>query len=336
MEKKYFIHRIIACTSIIVLAGNIIAQDFHLSQYDATPQYLNPALTGLYMGTDAGFRANANYRSQWRQLPINPYTTLSLSYDQPLKRFGVGGFIINNRSGIGHFNAFNIMASGSYRIIDDPTYKHNLSVGLQMGLLYKSFDPSQYLYDEQYSVSYGGLNPDLPNGENIEKNNMFRFDANMGVFYKYQDKDHWYHPFMGISLYHVTRPNDSFTSYIRRLPIHYLGNLGADIIINEKVWIRPDFLYMYQAKAQEITFGLLGYYHIEDTEYDAMLGVHYRHKDAVVIHTGVKYQDNLFRVSYDINTSYLNRFSHGRGAIEFSLIYMGKWKEKYRTKESFL
>lgn len=336
MEKNRKISKYLICAIAIATGGTLYAQDFHLTQYDAAPQYLNPALTGLFMGTDAGFRVNSNYRSQWRALPIKPYTTLSLGYDQPYKRFGVGGFIINNRSGIGHFNTFEAMASGSYRIIDDPAYKHNLSVGLQMGLMYKSFDPSQYLYDEQYSVSYGGLNPDLPNGENIEKNTMFRFDANMGVFYKYRDENRWYHPFMGLSLYHVTRPNDSFTSFIRRLPIHYIGNLGADMIVNEKIRLRPDFLFMYQAKAREITFGLLGFYHIEDTEYDAMLGAHYRNKDAVMIHAGIQRENNIFRVSYDINTSYLNNFSRGRGAIEFSLIYMGKKKEKYRTKESFL
>lgn len=317
------------------LAGELVAQDFHLTQFEAAPQYLNPALTGIYFKVDADYRVNANYRAQWQGIASKPYSTISVGYDQPFKnRWGLGGFIINNRSGIGHFNTFSGIVSGAYRIIDDPTHTHNLSVGLQMGLLSKSYDPSKFLFEEQYSVSAGGLDPNQSSGEFFEKNSIVRFDANLGIFYKYIS-DNWYHPFAGFSVYHITMPNESFTSFKRRLPMHFIGNLGCDMDVNEKLRITPSLLYMNQAQAQEIVFNVLAVYHIEDTDFDAIGGLGYRNKDAMMFHIGLKYFDHVFRFSYDLNTSYLNQFSRG-GAWEFSVIYYVRKKGQNRTRKSIL
>ena len=49
------------------------AQDAQLSQFDAAPILLNPALTGMYEGSD--FRMSSNLRSQWNSIGNTFLTT---------------------------------------------------------------------------------------------------------------------------------------------------------------------------------------------------------------------------------------------------------------------
>src|SRR5206468_2671076 len=95
----------------------IKAQDFHLTQYDAFPLYLNPALTGNYPNEEgADYKIAQVFRSQWHSVVSKPFTTYGLSIDHVIKRFGVGGYLLNNRVGAINFNTFNFQLSGSYSI----------------------------------------------------------------------------------------------------------------------------------------------------------------------------------------------------------------------------
>lgn len=348
MQRLYktSLYRLIPALLLLWLFSlqNGIGQDFHLAQYDAAPQYLNPALTGIYFKDKGDYRINANYRSQWRSLVNKPFHTYCIGYDMPYKRFGFGGFIINNRAGTGSFNTLSFMASGAYQITDDPTKRHFMTVGLQLGILHKSYDPTKHTFDEQYSVQAGGFDPNLDNGEVFDKTSILRFDVNGGIYYKYVDMDKTFNPYGGFSVRHINKPNESFTSNKTRLPMHFIAHGGTDIIINEKIKIVPSVLYMinnskgkkYNNKATELNMGLLGYYRFEESDYEVFLGGAYRLEDAVIIHTGLKHDNNIYRISYDINASYLHNFSGGRGALEFSIIYTGFRKERVRTKESYL
>lgn len=302
------------------------AQDFHLSQYDAAPQYLNPALTGMYFGDKHPYRVNANYRSQWKSLTGKAFSTATLGYDMPYKRFGVGGFVINNRAATGGFNTLNFLLSGAYNIMNDANHKHNLSVGFQMGIFQKSYNSSSLLFDNQYSSSAGGFDPAISSGENFSSNSLLRFDANLGIFYMMKDESKKVNPYGGFSIYHITQPDESFTSLKNKVPMRFNLHGGINISVNQQIMLSPTFLYMNQARSAELNIGALSYYKLKDSEYNLILGLSYRDKDAVIIHTGLKQGANIYRVSYDINTSYLNTFSKGRGGIEFSVIYTGKKK----------
>lgn len=334
-----------ACLIFLSLANFASAQDFHLSQYDAVIQYMNPAMTGMYQYEKGDYRISSDYRSQWKSLGVRPYSTAYLAYDMPFKKweknFGLGAYLINNRSGVGHFNTLNFMVSAAYDVMNKSDGKHYLTTGLQLGILNKSFNPSTFTYDIQYSFAAGGFDQTIANGEAFDKTNILRFDANYGIYYKYIEKGKKAHPFAGFSIQHVTRPNESFTGAKSKLPMRFNFQTGCDVQVNEKLKLVPRFLYMNQARANEINIGLLAYYRVKDKEpevsfgnaigtvkneggVDALLGLDYRHKDAVIIHAGIKIDRHIFRFSYDINTSYLNRFSGGRGAWEFSLILVGE------------
>lgn len=301
------------------------AQDFHLSQFDATPHYFNPALTGIYFGSDANYHIYSDYRSQWRSLGVKPFSTYYLAYDMPYKLFGLGGYLIHNRNGVGGLNTINVMPSAAYKISNEVNTPHNLSVGAQLGIIYRSFDPNHYTYDNQFSVDApGGFDQNIFSGENFGKTSSLKLDASMGVFYKYIYDEWKANPWGGFAVYHITKPNQSFTGIDKdRTPMRLVIEVGADYQITEEISATPMLLYMGQGKARELNIGAVGFYHIKDTKYDVLFGLNYRNKDAVIIQAGMKYVNHIFTFSYDINTSYLNNYTNGRGAFEFSLLLSG-------------
>ncbi|HEY6160049.1 MAG TPA: PorP/SprF family type IX secretion system membrane protein [Bacteroidia bacterium] len=320
--KKKIIYTLLA----MIAAGTTKAQDFHLAQYDAAGLYMNPALTGMFLGDKGDYRISSDYRSQWKALGIKPYNTVYLAYDMPYtikdKKCGFGAYVINSRSGNGHFNTFSFMLSGAYDIMQGSD-KHYLSAGLQLGLFNKSFDPSSFTYDVQYDASTGTFDNSVNSMESGLNTSIFRFDANMGIYYKYRDESKKWHPYGGFSIYHVNRPNETFTAYKERLPMRFNFNAGCDFILNERFTIVPKILYMNEAKVSEFYAGLAAFYKMKDNNFQPMLGLDYRHKDAFVVEVGLKQDKHIFRISYDVNTSYLNSYTGGRGAIEFSLVLIG-------------
>jgi len=313
-------------------AGLCYAQDAHLSQYDAAHVYLNPALTGMFNGD---YRIGGHYRSQWAAVATKPFVTSMLSYDMPKDRFGVGGYIMNNRAGSGGFNVLNFLLSGAYEITTDPKLYNHLSVGLQLGFIHKYFDYSKYLFDNQYSNTFiddngnrGGFDGSLPNGEEgaFSNTNVFMPEANMGFYYYNTNEQITITPFGGFTLLHILSPKEEFLiktegSKDNRLPRRYVFHGGLKIYATDQITVVPNLLFMRQANDTELKFGVLGYYKLKDSETELIFGPSYRNKDAAVIHLGMVHKDFIYRLSYDINTSSLNTVSNYRGGLEISVIY---------------
>jgi type IX secretion system PorP/SprF family membrane protein len=317
---------------ILALAAGIIpvsvqSQDFHITQYDMFPMYMNPALTGNYLGEEGDYRIHTLYRSQWRMLAAKPFSTFGAGYDAKYQKFGLGGYILNNRSGVANFNTMNVQLSGSYFITDPKQSPHLLNTGLQMGIFYKFFNPNKLVFDSQYDYSTGEYNSAINSGENFQRTSMVKFDANFGVFYKYRDNNKKYWPFVGVAVYHLSLPKENFTDKASKVPMRFNIQTGCDFKVDEKWKITPTILYMNQAKASEINVGVLANYKLNDNKevnYDLVFGANYRVQDAVMIQAGVKKNNILLRMSYDVNVSYLNSYTSGRGAFEITLQITGK------------
>ena len=315
----------------ILMAEGISAQDFHLSQYDAASQYLNPATTGMGFGKHQGdYRINADFRSQWRSLGHKPFTTSYLGYDMHYNdRWGIGGFIINQRAGAGKVNTLNFMLSGAYNVAVDQQGHHFFSGGLQLGVFQRSIQYEDFTFNDQYSAAYGGYDPNLSNNESFPSSSIFRMDGSVGIYYSNKDDKKKINPFGGLGIHHILRPNESFSYQQKyRLPIRYAFNAGLHYQMNEQFKFTPNMLLMYQAKATEINVGVMANYTLNKSDNDVMLGVSYRTKDAVIIHVGFKQGLNVYRLSYDINTSSLSKYTRNRGGYELSVVYTGTNKKK--------
>lgn len=299
----------------------VSAQDFHLSQYEEAPLNLNPALTGFYNGT---FRLHTHYRSQWAAITNNPYTTALFSGEQHLKKISVGGQISNQRAGTGNYNVLSVQFSSSYDKPFDYKKYHRIAGGLQAGFVYKSINISKLTFESQYyNTSGGGFDNTIPNGESNLKQSVFMPDLNAGLIYYYSKLKTRFNPFIGITIFHLNNPKESFYSQSNKLPMRFLAHGGCKINITDKFQLVPKFLFMQQKNASEIMPGIDSNFYLQGYDAFLILGSSYRNKDAMIFLAGLKYGRYTYKVSYDINNSTLYPATSGRGGFEISITMIG-------------
>lgn len=315
------------------------AQDFHLTHYDAAKIYLNPSMTGMF---DGFYRIHANYRTQWNAIASKPFTTGAVAFDMPVKRFGVGAQIMNNRAGAGNFNVMSLMLSGAYDLRIDQANHHHVAFGIGAGVIQKSVDFAKLTWDVQYTqANGGGFDNNINNGEQYANDAAWIPDAHAGALYYFADEKSRINPFLGISAFHVNRPNESFYGYDNRLPVRWVMHLGGRVGISELIQLQPRFLRMWQTNDRETVIGLLGSYYLKESDAYLLLGPTVRlsgpmfsdakqatlgplEDDALAIEMGLKWRNFTYRVSYDFNMSTLQPVSSGRGGFELSVIYVAR------------
>lgn len=327
--KHFFITSFIRSSQRIVLALIVLisvktatAQDFHLSQYDAPPMFLNPALTGMF---DGKFRVHGHYRQQWMAVATKPFTTGGISFDMPIKKFGIGAQVFNYRAGAGNYNALSALLSVGYDVVFDKKNNHHLALGIQGGIVQKSVDVNKLSYGNQYTTANGGgFDTGLPSGETFSNTNYLIHDINAGALYYYAKENARLNPFIGFSAFHLTQPSESFFGSSNKLPLRYYVHGGVKVNINSRIQLLPKFIYMKQINDQELTATLLLHYYLSNSNTYLIFGPTYRNKDAAIIEAGIKKGSYTCRVSYDINTSTLKEVSNSRGGFEISLTYIAR------------
>lgn len=301
--------------SVFFLYGK--AQDAQISQYDASPVMFNPANTGMLKFTD--LRIAALYRSQWSSIATS-FNTFAASFDMAANdRFGVGGVFVNTDEA-NVISTSNFLVSGAYQVSDPNQTKYILSAGVQVGFLYKRINPNGLIFDSQFD----GYNFDgtLPSGEAFARTTRFMVDANIGISYKSTDRRKRINPNADLAVFHVTAPDESFIGEEKsKLPLRWMGSVGARIEINRQLMLDPAVIYQRQREAQQFLINAIANYSFQSTPYQVIGGLGYRTNDAVIIHAGIRHNSNIFRISYDINTSELSDYSKNRGALEFTVIY---------------
>lgn len=315
--RKYYI---IAIIGMICLSIDSIAQDAHLSQHDAAPLYLNPALVGQF---DGKFRVHGHYRTQWGSLSSKSYKTAAISFDMPFDKMAFGAQIINRRAGAGDYSALGILLNAGYSFTIDKEKTHKFSIGIQGGAIQKSVDYNQLYFESQYTSAGGGtFDQSLPNGETLGNSSFWLPDINAGLVYYYGKDQKRVNPFVGVSIFHLTQPNETFYGEDNKLPMRYIAHGGAKVNLSEKIQLMPKLLFMSQENAQEINYGLILHYHMGGSGAIILFGPTYRSSDAFILEAGLKIGSYEAKIGYDYNTSELNDFSDGKGGFEISLTYI--------------
>jgi len=319
--KKFYLSVLVFLIPIISLG-----QDSHLSQFFAAPLYLNPALTGDFVGDH---RFIGNYRSQWRSfLKSAAFNTTAASYDMKKNPLGVGFQILNSRAGRGSFNVLNFNVTFSYDLELTINDDHQFSVGLQPGIIQKSFNTDLLLFNNQYNDANGGaFDPTQDSREDFSRTSKIIPDINLGFYWRYRDISSKYNPFLGLSAFHLTEPKENFFKYEEsKLPMRLAINGGTQIALSRITQIKPEFLIMKQGNAHELLFNLSGFYYLRDANAFLLYGASFRntstHPDALVTHFGMKFRKFTYRISYDFNVSSLIGLSRARGGFELSIQYV--------------
>lgn len=305
------------CTTAVTRVNAQV--DPHFSQYYANPLWLNPALTGV---VDGDYRVSLNAKQQWGSLS-NAYTTVGASFDKaPIKNLAFGGMILNQNAGDISYNYLNALASAAYRIRFGRSGLDMINFGIQAGILNKSFDPSKITLGTQFNPG-SGYDGSLPFNESFSSTNTLVPDVNAGVVYFDGDADQQVNVFAGVAGSHLTRPVDKFIGNNVRIPIRFTAHGGARVKISDAFDITPNGLYMKQGNAREISAGAYAKYYI-NPEADILFGSNYRFDDAAIAFFGLHLKNVVMGVSYDFNTSNLNRATGSKGGLELSVSFTSR------------
>lgn len=304
------------------------SQDAHLSLYDAAPIFLNPAMTGVFEGD---WRVHGQFRTQWRAINFKPYTSALISFDKPCKKWGFGGQISNFRAGIGNFNSLQGILSAAYTTSIDQSKNHNVSFGIQAGINQKSVEYQILTFNNQYSTNNGGeFNTTIDANEDFSGQSLINPVLNAGILYFFAKQESRFNPFLGVSAFNLTQPQESFIDFDNRLPIRYYAHTGVRINVTETFYVLPKVLYMRQREFQELTLAADFSYYLKGSEIYLLAGAIYRNQDAAILSIGARMDNYIARVGYDVNVSSLTTASNGRGGFEISFTYMGS-KDKSTT-----
>ncbi len=290
--KKLFI-LLYLCSSTIHI---IQAQDLHFSNYQQFFSYFNPATTG---DVTEGIKATVQYRSQWAQLPT-AYRTMGLQIEKKTKRFAWGGVLHQNGAGSsslqttgGLFNTAyyqSVGKSGNYLVL-----------GIGLGFIQKRFDPTTLSFDNQFQAGVG-YDATLGNGELFDNTNSTHLNFSIGTTINNIIPLH--KPLqtqLGIAFVNSQNRTTSFANFTSvpstKLVIH--GKVSYPL--SKSTSTNPHFLFQRQGVHQEIIIGNKLKHTIKEA-IQVTGGISYRWQDAIILATGIKWNNQSIHLSYDMST----------------------------------
>jgi type IX secretion system PorP/SprF family membrane protein len=325
---------------ICLIVSVSLAQDFHLSQYWASPLNLNPALTGVM---EDNIRFAANYRNQWFQ--YSTFSTYVVSVDANLFRkklkgnfLGLGLGFYQDIEGEGEFKNTGVNLSLAYnQKFGGPKSNHYLGFGLQTAYYSKQINLQNLIYGRLFEVND---NSDPIDFANYNRTSLLDFGAGVNYFVNIQKR----HSIGGgFAISHIANPNVSFGSNNEDILYRkYSLNLSGEINLqNDIISIIPIFLFQKQGPHKELDFGSYVKFLLNNKNNTALYaGAQYRMSsyessnlgsDAFILGVRAEYQSLDVGFSYDLTTSNLRNASAFMGGPELYVIYtVATAKSRYK------
>ena len=300
---------------LLIFANVSFAQDPMFTQFYANPLYLNPA----FAGSDYCPRVSLNYRNQWPGIS-GSFVTTSASYDQHIDALngGIGLLVWDDRAGEGTLSTTNVSGIYSYEI--PVTRKFSVRAGIQATWAQKSLNWSKLTFGDQIHSRRGFIY----NTQEIQRDETANYvDFSAGLV-GYSEKF-----FGGISVNHLTEPNESVVKGSSPLPRKFTFHGGVNIPLNRrstrgpKTFISPNLIAQLQGKATQINLGMYL------SRGPLIAGLWYRHKESMIALIGFQTGIMKFGYSYDITISKLGQTT--AGSHEISLGFQFNCKPKRRS-----
>jgi type IX secretion system PorP/SprF family membrane protein len=288
------------------------AQDPQFSQFFANQVLLSPAFTGAAGGP----RVALNFRSQWSSIP-GSFRTFAAAYDQPVRfgrtNNGIGVSLMADVAGEGDLTKIDALLNYSFELplTKSRRNQHIMRFGISAGVQTATLDFFKLRFPDQLGQPAGTPTADLPGNTT-----RVREALNLGVVYYNK------YVYAGVSVFHLTQPRQIFirdanpSRASARLPVRIQGFVGGRIPLDgkkDRMYLSPALMVRSQGPFLQIDGGLYwGYDPI-------IIGIWYRHNDAVMGLVGFK--KGIFSVgySYDYTISRLTNAVSG-GSHEVSVI----------------
>lgn len=324
---------------MIIFSKMMHAQDVHFSQYMQAPLLINPALTGMI---DGNHRFLLNYRSQWTSVGA-PYKTIGFSYDTHILQnsssngsyMGLGLVVFKDKAGDSRLGQTQVSASASgvIHVNDDNSF----SLGIQGGYAQRAITLDNLKWGNQYDGTQ--YDPNLSSNE-VNGFNTYAFaDASAGVVWQYKkDKNSFASGTSfskmeaGLAVYHLTTPTQKYYDQQEVLHRKFVFHASMEMDVKDsRVAIVPSMVYMQQGVLKELLFGSMVKYKMQQrtSKYTGIgknasvyFGLQMRMKDAIIPMVMYEMENYAIGISYDFNSSGLNKVSSGRGGYEIMLRFI--------------
>jgi type IX secretion system PorP/SprF family membrane protein len=329
--------RKLACCFILSFSVMlVVAQDPNFSQFFASPLTLNPASTGKF---DGDFRMAANYRNQWPTIN-NAFTTYTVSADASILKsrisevdqFGVGVMGFRDQSGNGVIKYDYVAFSTAYHKGLDENGFNQIGAGFQATFATKKLDVTSLKFEDQLrSDGFTGITQ-----ESFAQNrlSLSYLDVNAGILYNGTSNglNNYY---LGVSMYHINRPKESFMNGQFYLPSRVTIQAGGMLPVGQDDAIHFSGNHSRQANATNTLIG--GAYMMnmnpgQPSPTNLYLGSWIRFGDAIIPYVGLEFGEFHVGATYDVNVSSLKPASNMRGGAEISLIYIKQPRDPNRKK----
>lgn len=325
------------CTVVLLMTGkDLIAQDPHFSQFFVSPLTLNPAYTGKF---DGSYRFSGNFKKQWPTIN-NAFTTSTAAIDFNIlsnrlpehDHWGIGLMAVNDQSGNKILNNSFYSISTAYAKSLDEDGLHQITIGFQGTLANKRLDVRRADFeDELTALGFTGSTLETFAGNPFAIN---YFDFNTGFMYALStDGDNSF--YLGTSIYHLNRPNESFNNGLDLLHSRATVHGGAYLPLGQWKAFHASFMHQSQGGAKETLAGgafSMNMNYSASNPATLYAGAWYRVGDALIPYLGMEINQFRFGFSYDLNNSSLNTASTSRGGAEFSIIYVNGYRDPFKRK----
>ncbi len=296
-----------------VCFNEIKAQDVQLTQFYASPVYLNPAFAGA---TDC-WRVGANYRNQWF-LGNKSYQTGVIFGDKNIRSIGagLGAYIMYDTPGSGGFQTFEFAAAFAKKIKLSQDWQLRLGLQPSYHLKYMTSGAASNTYGDQMTNLQGVVNGTSDSPLVYGSYNFFDLSTGFLLY----SKSLW----LGLAAHHLLR-NPFIKSYaIQPVPMKLSLHGGYKIQLYDasESTLTPAFQLKQQGYALQLDLG--AYY-----ERSRMIfGAWYRglpiitgkgfNTDALAFLIGYRKYD--FRVCYSYDLP-LSKMIYSFGTHEISVVF---------------
>lgn len=336
--KKYI-------TLLLILAGmDVMAQDYHYSQFYASPITTNPANTGVFNGD---IRAYTLYRMQWFTV-TTPYKTFTVSLDAPIFKnkmkgddfFAVGVNFSNDNEGTVRLKTNSYNVAMSFTKFIGGRHKHNITLGYTIGYNTKTVVLGGLKWNSQWDGT--NYNSGMASGEPGGGGKGY-LDMSTGLIWNFTTT-HLFRSSLGFSFHHFTAPNVSIAGGADKLwpKFSVQWNIGYKLSETSNTTLQPSLMAAQQGSSLLINGGLNVKYVLEErsryttnqSDKAFYIGAFYRFRDAAYVTFRYDYMDFSFSAAYDINISGLTPASKTVGGFEFMLMYRGILGKNQNAKRS--
>ena len=303
------------------------AQDAQLTQFYNAPLYINPAFAGSIELSRVGF----NQRIQWPTL-AQTVETSSAYYDNHFANtpHGIGLIAVRTRESIAKLRYTYIGAQYASRL--ELNEKWVFQLGTEARWFQKDADFEELLFSDQIDLASGTISP--TSAEFIQgQYQKSGFDLALGgVLYSGST---W----LGVSVFHLLEPDDSFGGSESKIPRFYSVHAGQKFYL-KKGRRRNTLSYSFQERSLSfaVNYKTQGPFAQLDLGVQTYLepfyaGLWYRgipiqsvgsinKSESVIILTGVQLREGVnIGYSYDITVSELRGASGGSHEISISLLF---------------